>query len=128
MKKPKIKNVWDMDVFKLAHVLTLQVYEKTRTFPRFELYSLISQMRRAASSVPMNIAEGAARNTRLEYRRFVSIAKGSVGEISYQIILSRDLGYLTNNDSDDLLKAYDRVGMMLTRLAHSLAQKARTSL
>jgi four helix bundle protein len=117
-----------MDVLKLTHEHTLQVCEKTRAFPRFELYSLISQMRRGASSVPMNIAEGSAWNTRLEYRRFVSIAKGSVGEIFYQIILSRDLGYLTNSDSDDLLEAYDRVGMMLTRLAQSLAKKVRTSL
>jgi four helix bundle protein len=123
MKKRRIRNVWDMDVFKIAHALTLRIYKKTHAFPKFELYSLVSQMRRAASSIPMNIAEGAARNTKPEYRRFVSIAKGSVGEVSYQIILSRDLGYLNSKDSDDLLDGYNRVGMMLTRLVQSLEKK-----
>ena len=112
-----------MDVFKLAHELTLKIYKETRAFPRFELYSLVSQMRRAASSIPMNIAKGAARNSRAEYRRFTSMAKSSVGEISYQIILSKDLGYISIDGSDDLTDAYDRVGMMLTRLAQSLEKK-----
>ncbi len=123
MKRTEIRNVWDMDVFKLAHELTLRMYKETRAFPRFELYSLVSQMRRAASSIPMNIAEDAARNSMAEYRRFTSMAKGSVGEISYQIILSRDLGYINIDGSDDLTDAYDRVGMMLTRLAQSLEKK-----
>jgi four helix bundle protein len=123
MKKIKIRNVWDMDVFKLAHELTLRIYRITRDFPRFELYSLVSQMRRAASSIPMNIAEGAARNSRAEYRRFVSIAKGSVGEISYQIVLSKDLGYINIDDSNNLVDGYSRVGRMLTRLGQSLEKK-----
>lgn len=123
MKRTKIRNVWDMDVFKLAHELTLRIYKETRAFPRFELYSLVSQMRRAASSIPMNIAEDAARNSRGEHRRFTSTAKGSVGAISYQIILSRDLGYISIDGSDDLTEAYDRVGMMLKRLARSLEKK-----
>ncbi|MGB7054759.1 MAG: four helix bundle protein [bacterium] len=123
MKKIKIRNVWDMDVFKLAHELTLRIYRITRNFPRFELYSLVSQMRRAASSIPMNIAEGAARNSRAEYRRFVSIAKGSVGEISYQIVLSKDLGYINIDDSNNLVDGYSRVGRMLTRLSQSLEKK-----
>jgi len=123
MKKRKIENVWDMDVSKLAHALTLRIYKRNHAFPKFELYSLVSQMSRAASSIPMNIAEGAARNTKPEYRRFVSIAKGSVGEVLYQIILSRDLGYLNSKDSDNLLDGYNRVGMMLTRLVQSLEKK-----
>ena len=124
----KIRNVWDMDVFKLTHELTLRIYKLTREFPRFELYSLVSQMRRATSSIPMNIAEGAARNSRAEYRRFVSMAKGAVGEISYQIILSKDLGYINISESDKVLDDYDRVGMMLTRLAQSLEKKATPGL
>ncbi len=117
-----------MDVFKLAHELTLQIYRITRNFPRFELYSLVSQMRRAASSIPTNIAEGAARNSRAEYRRFVSMANGSVGEISYQIILSKDLGYMDTADSENLFDSYDRVGKMLTRLAQSLEKVTEASL
>lgn len=117
-----------MDVFKLAHELTLLIYKITREFPGFELYSLVSQMRKAASSIPMNIAEGAARNSRAEYRRFVSIAKGSVGEISYRAILGKDLGYISKDDSDKLVDGYNRVGRMLTRLAQSLEKKTKASL
>ena len=123
----RIRNVWDMDVFKLAHELTLRIYMTTRDFPKYELYALVSQMRRAASSIPMNIAEGASRNSRAEYRRFVAIAKGSVGEISYRIILSRDLGYIKNDDMDELIDGYDRVGRMLTRLSQSLEKKLSIS-
>lgn len=71
----------------------------------------------------MNIAEGAARKSKAEYRRFVSMANGSVGEISYQIILSRDLGYIDAANCKMLTNEYDRVGKMLTRLAQSLESK-----
>ncbi|NOR17602.1 four helix bundle protein [candidate division WOR-3 bacterium] len=120
MKKSRIKSVWDMDVFKLAHELTLKIYKITSKFPKIEIYALASQMRRAAFSIPTNIAEGAARNSRAEYRRFVSIAKGSAGEISYQIILSRDLGYIDSDNCRILIDDYNRVGRMLTRLIQSL--------
>ena len=104
----------------------MNVFKLTREFPRFELHSLVSQMRRAASSIPMNIAEGTARNSRAEYRRFVSMAKGSVGEISYQTILSKDLGYVNSSVSDKVLDGYNRVGRMLTRLAQSFEKKTTT--
>jgi four helix bundle protein len=119
----KIKNVWDLDVFKLAHNLTLSIYGITVSFPKTEIYGLVSQMRRAASSIPMNIAEGASRNSRAEYKRYVSIAKGSAGEISYQVMLSRDLGYITNDVCNQLSDQYNRIGQMLTRLSQSLDSK-----
>lgn len=109
-----------MDVFKLAHELTLKIYKITNKFPKIEIYSLVSQMRKAASSIPTNIAEGAARNSKAEYRRFVSIARGSAAEISYQIILSRDLGYIDPDNCRILIDDYNRVGRMLTRLIQSL--------
>ena len=123
MKKTKVRSIWDMDVFKLAHMLTIDIYKITKEFPKVEIYSLVSQMRRAASSIPMNLAEGAARNSRAEYRRFACIAKGSVGEISYQILLSRDLDYIETSISKRLLDSYNRVGKMLTRLIQSLESK-----
>jgi len=122
MKNP-IRSVWDLDVFKLAHELTLKIYKITKNYPKIEMYSLVSQMRRAAASIPTNIAEGATRQSRAEYRRFVSIARGSVGEISYQIILSRDLGYINANACNELIEQYNRVGKMLTRLTQSLISK-----
>lgn len=112
-----------MDVFKLAHLLTINIYKITKKYPRIEIYSLVSQMRRAASAIPMNLAEGAARNSRAEYRRFTCIAKGSVDEISYQVILSRDLFYINTQTAERLIDDYNRVGRMLTRLIQSLESK-----
>lgn len=123
MKKTKIKSIWDMDVFKLAHLLTIKVYKITKKYPKFEIYALVSQMRRAASAIPMNLAEGAARNSKAEYRRFACIARGSVGEISYQILLSRDLCYIDTKTAERLINDYNRVGRMLTGLIQSLESK-----
>lgn len=81
-------NIEDMDVFKLSHRLTLDIYQHTKKYPTDEKFGLVSQMRRAASSVPMNLVEGSHRNNRKEYRQFVGIAKGSVAELKYQLMLS----------------------------------------
>jgi len=87
-----MKSVEDLDVFKLAHRLVLKIYPLTSTFPKEELYGLTSQMRRSAVSIPSNLSEGANRLTSAEYRHFVGIARGSVGEICYQILLTKDRG------------------------------------
>lgn len=113
-------NVEDLDVFKLAHELTLRVYKITSTFPDIEKYCLVSQMRRAASSVCMNLAEGAHRSSTNEYRHFISISKGSCGEVRYQLRLSRDLAYISDSDYQDISPGYERVSMMLTKLHASL--------
>ena len=76
-----MKSVEELDVFQLAHALTLKVYEVTGGFPKDETFGLVSQMRRAASSVGMNLAEGAMRLNRREYRHFVGIARGSAAEV-----------------------------------------------
>ena len=82
-----MKTVEDLDVFKLAHQLALKTYSVTKTFPKEEAFSLVDQMRRAASSVGMNLMEGAMRLGSKEYRQFVGIARGSAGEVCYQLIL-----------------------------------------
>lgn len=82
-------------VWAKAHKLTLRVYSATGRFPREELYGLTQQMRRAASSVPTNIAEGCGRGTAADFARFLQIAMGSACELEYQLILSRDLDYLS---------------------------------
>lgn len=115
-----MKSVEELDVFKLAHELTLKVYRITAEFPREESFGLVSQMRRAASSVGMNLVEGSMRLHRGEFRQFVGIARGSAAEVSYQLLLARDLGYISNKGYDDLRSAYERVGRMLTRLGQSL--------
>jgi four helix bundle protein len=81
--------------WKRSHALTLEVYRATSGFPADERFGLASQMRRACASIPTNIAEGAGRDTDGDWARFVDIATGSASELEYQLLLARDLGYLT---------------------------------
>jgi len=120
-----IKDVKELDVFKLAHSLVLDIYKLTENFPQEEKFGLISQMRRSAFSIPMNLIEGSNRLNTKEYRRFVGIAKGSAGEISYQTLLARDLGYISNEAYLSLKDRYEVVIKMLANLAKSLAKKAQ---
>lgn len=117
-----MKSVEELDVFKLAHDLTLKIYKITLGFPRQESFNLVSQIRRAASSVGMNLVEGSMRLTSREFRHFVGIARGSAAEVYYQLKLARDLGYAQKATCDDLQSDYQRVGQMLTRLAQSLGR------
>jgi four helix bundle protein len=84
----------ELKVWNKAHQLTLDVYRATKSFPREELYNLTNQIRRAAVSIGANIAEGAGKNSRAEFSRFLQIATGSASELEYHLLLSRDLGYL----------------------------------
>ena len=115
-----MRKVEDLDVFKLSHSLALEIFELTKNFPEEEKFGLISQMRRAAYSVPMNLMEGAHRLSSKEYRQFVGIAKGSAGEVKYQLLLTRDLKYISEGQYSNLNPKYERVSQMLTRLAKSL--------
>ena len=90
-----MKSVEDLDVFKLAHQLALKTYAATKAFPKEELFGLGDQARRAAGSVGMNLMEGAMRLGSKEYRRFVGIARGSAGEVCYQLLLAHDLNYIS---------------------------------
>ena len=85
-----------------AHQVTLTVYALTRTFPADERYGVTSQLRRAASSIAANIAEGCGRNGEAELARFLTIALGSLAETLYFVILARDLNYLSPEQSDSL--------------------------
>ena len=116
-----MKSVEELDVFKLSHGMTLAIYKITKTFPEEEKFGLVSQMRRAAYSVPMNLAEGANRLNTKEYRQFVGIAKGSAGELKYQILLAKDLGYITVDKYKEIRTNYERISQMLTGLVKSLS-------
>jgi four helix bundle protein len=115
--------VEDLDVFKLSHSLCLKVYDITAKFPPEERFGLTIQMRKSAYSIPMNLIEGSYRLNRKEYRQFVGIARGSAGEIMYQLLLSRDLGYISKEVYNFLTEEYERVAKMLTKLANSLNTK-----
>jgi four helix bundle protein len=115
-----MKKVEDLDLFRLSHSLVLSIFELTKTFPEEEKFGLISQMRRVAYSIPMNLMEGAHRLSSKEYRQFVGIAKGSAGEIKYHLLLVRDLKYISESKYSNFLPEYERVSQMLTKLAKSL--------
>jgi len=104
--------------------LVTEIYRVTRTFPKEELYGLVSQLRRAAVSVPSNLAEGHGRNSRNEFRQFIGQARGSVSEVETQIEIAKNLGYLKQDMADALLVRAGAVGKMLTGLRSWSEKKA----
>jgi four helix bundle protein len=113
-------NTQDLEVWKVSHNAVLQVYQLTKLFPGDERFRLVDQLCRAAASVPANIAEGKGRSSLREYVQFLSIARGSVEEVKYFLLLARDLKYLDQQDYDGLANDYDHVGKMLNGLMTSL--------
>ncbi len=110
----------DMDVFRLGHDLALDVYRESKLFPDEERFGLVSQMRRAAVSICSNLTEGYHRGGKGEFKNFVGIARGSCGELCYQVRLARDLGYMNDTVYMELAEKCDRVIRMLSKLASSL--------
>jgi four helix bundle protein len=102
--------------------LSKRVYIHTKLFPKDEIYGLTSQLRRAAVSIPSNIAEGYARNSRKEYIQFYSIAYGSVAELETQLILARDLDYISSDNFLETEKLLHEVAKMLHVLIIKLKQ------
>jgi four helix bundle protein len=89
-----VRNIKEYEVFKKSHKLVLEIYKITKKFPKEELYGLVSQVRRSAYSIPMNLVEGGTRQSEKEFSQFINIALGSCEEMRYQVLLSRDLGYI----------------------------------
>jgi four helix bundle protein len=100
--------------------LTKALYVATSSFPQEEKFGLVSQMRRAAVSIPSNLAEGHARSGGGEFKHFISIAMGSVAELETQTILSIDLGYLSEETGNDILSRLDELGKMLRGLQKAI--------
>lgn len=121
-----VKSYRDLEVWQKGVMLTKVVYQATSSFPSEEKFGLVNQMRRAAVSIPSNIAEGHARASTIEYKRFISIAMGSVAELDTQIISSSDLGFLDKSAKNDLLKQLDDIGRMLRGLHQALSRRAKT--
>lgn len=103
-----------LDVWKKSHALTLEIYRITATFPAGEDYGLTSQMRRAAASIPSNIAEGCGKETDADLKRYLYIASGSASELDYQLILARDLLYIGPDAYQTSFEALSEVRRMLT--------------
>jgi len=103
------KSFTDLIVWQKAHSSVLQIYKCTSRFPKSETYGLVSQMRRAAVSVPANIAEGFKKRGKPDKVRFLNIAQGSLEEVRYYLILSRDLEYLDDSQLTNQLEEVSRL-------------------
>lgn len=112
-----------LKVWEKAHWLTLEIYRHTKDFPKEELYSLTNQLRRAASSVPANIAEGCGKQTKADFANFLNIALGSANETEYFLILSRDLNYI----SDDIFKMLSKEANDVKAMLINLITRVRAS-
>jgi four helix bundle protein len=113
----------DLEVFKQAHLLVLEVYRVTENFPRTEVFRIVNQMIRSAYSVPANIAEGNSRNTTKDYVNFLYIARGSLSELRYFLLLSKDLKYIDVSRYQELKEKCDNVGRLLNGLIKSLKKR-----
>jgi four helix bundle protein len=121
-----LKNYRELKVWQKSFELCKSIYKITKKFPRKEQYSLTSQIRKSAISIPSNIAEGYGRGTTKEYIHFLYIAYGSICELETQILLSKDFGYISEEDKNDLLEKVKEVERMLHALIKSLKNKHLT--
>ena len=103
-------------VWQKSHALTLRVYAVTATFPRAELFGLTSQMRRAAISIPSNIAEGTCRSGNREFARYLHVAIGSASELEYDLLLSTDLTFLGKEQGQQMEQEVIEIKRMLSGL------------
>lgn len=118
-----MRNFKELEIWQQSHQLVIKIYKATIGFPEEEKYGLISQMRRSASSIPMNIAEGCGRGSDKELRRFCEIAMGSASELEYQLILSEELSYISKESyeslNSDLLVVKKRLNVFIQFLRRS---------
>lgn len=118
-----MKDFKKLAVWEKSHKLTLAVYKATASFPKDELYGLTSQVRRASSSIPANIAEGCGREGDAEFARFLQIAMGSASELQYHLLLAHDLGFLQTSLYTQLEIDVVEVKRMLTVFIQTLRKK-----
>jgi four helix bundle protein len=110
----QMKDFRELQVWHKAHELALEVYKASAAFPKEETYGLSSQIRRAAASIPTNIAEGCGRGTKNEPKHFMQISMGSASEVEYQILLSHELGYIDSKAHGILDSGIQEVKKMLS--------------
>jgi four helix bundle protein len=120
-----IERFQQLEVWQVAHKLVLDIYRSTQTFPKEEKFGLVSQMRRAAVSIPANIAEGFKRRGRADKGHFYNIAQASLEELRYYLILCCDLGY--SPADGEMAEGADKVSRMLYGLVQSLETKPQVA-
>lgn len=121
-RQDKIHSFTDLNAWKYAHELVLDIYKITKDFPKEEIFGLVSQMRRSAVSVSSNIAEGFSRNTFKDKAQFYSIAQGSLTELQNQLLISRDIVYSNNEEFEDL----SQKTVLIHKLINGLIKSARS--
>ena len=115
-----MKDFRTLQVWQKSHSLTMKLYNETRSFPKDEVYGITSQLRRAMSSVPTNLAEGCGRGSDKDFSRFVQIAMGSASEAEYLILLSGDLNYLRKEATEKYIELLNEIKKMLVALIKTL--------
>lgn len=115
-----MKTFRELKVWEKSHRLTLEIYKCTRKFPSDEKFGLISQIRRAAASIPTNIVEGFKRKSTKDFLHFLNLADSSLEETKYHLILSKDLDYLSQKEFSDFEELCDEIGRMLCGLQNKL--------
>lgn len=116
----KIKSYKQLRIWQSGIDIVKHVYSVTKNYPREELYSLTSQMRRSAISIPSNIAEGFKRYHKKEYAQFLHISLGSAAELETQLIISNELGYLKENELNELSAKLEHLSKMTSSLLNKL--------
>ena len=112
-----IKTYRDLDVYKESYSLALQIHQMTKAYPDIEEYELCGQLRRAAVSIPMNIAEGyGKKESTLDFKRYLRMSLGSSNEVMVLIDLSKDLGYIAPETHKELWERYDVLGKRISTL------------
>lgn len=118
-----MKNFKDLLIWQRSHQLTLNIYKTSASFPSEEKFGLISQIRRSSASIPTNIAEGSGRQSYTEFHRFLTIAMGSASELEYQLVLAKDLSYLSESSfnllNDELLEIKKMLNAYIQKVKRS---------
>ncbi len=112
-----IKSYRDFEIYKESYEMFLQVHRFTQKYPEYERYEIGSQLRRAAMSIPMNIAEGyGKKSSELDFKRFLKMSLGSCNEVQVLLDMSKDLGYITEDEHKDFLDKYNVLGKRINTL------------
>ena len=119
-----MKGFRNLHVWIKSHQLTLDIYKSTQQFPKEELFGLVSQLRRASTSIPTNIAEGSGRKSEKEFIQFLSIALGSANEVDYLIELSKDLGFISQEVWTQLDQEINEIQSMLFVLIRNKSERS----
>jgi len=119
-----MKGFRNLKVWIKSHQLTLDIYKSTQQFPKEELFGLVSQLRRASTSIPTNIAEGSGRKSEKEFIQFLSIALGSANEVDYLIELSKDLGFISQEIWTQLDQEINEIQSMLFVLIRNKSERS----